>query len=335
MKIENKDKTTKYLEAIIEIVNIAIPNKIRAFYLTGSYAENYSINTSDLDGLILLKKSSTKEDIQKAAKILDNLSQISNKDLDISILNETKITNPKSPHDTIDSLIVLQNSKLIYGKDIKFKIPEIDFEAYFETRINEPLYFIKRVRKVKFLKYPLKYPNLKDFYLGYCNRKLLVQGEEVLSSKELVVNVGWIATALIVLKSGEMVVRKNDCLPKYKKYIGDEWVEFLESIFLICRNKWKYLLPEKIEDKNKLRDLCLKALDFENKFLETYKDFLIKKLDESRLEKLFVIDILSKNLHYNDDILIKKLINLKKSGDKQLKEKLKELFLKYKIKTPG
>jgi hypothetical protein len=144
---------------------------------------------------------------------------------------------------------------------------------------------------------------------------------------------GWIATALIALKSGEMVIKKDDCLKKYKEFVGDEWVGFLEDIFLVCRNEWNYLLPEKLKDRNKLRNICLKALDFENRFLEIYKDFLIKKLDEENPEKLFVINVLLKNIYYNDDILIKKLLKLNDSEDEQIRQKLNELVIKYKIKN--
>jgi hypothetical protein len=210
MKINYKNN--KELDSIIKIINTSIPNKIRAFYMTGSYAGNYMVNTSDFDGIIILKKSSSKNDIQKVEKILELLSNISNKALDISVLNESNLIIPKTPHDSINSLIIQKNSELIYGKDIKSNIPQIDFKPYFIARTNEPIYFIKRVRKTKFLKYPVNYPNSKDFYLGYCNRKLMSKEELVLSSKELVVNMGWIATALIALKSGEMVIKKDDCL---------------------------------------------------------------------------------------------------------------------------
>lgn len=55
-KMKINYKNNKELDSIIKIINTSIPNKIRAFYMTGSYAGNYMVNTSDFDGIIILKK---------------------------------------------------------------------------------------------------------------------------------------------------------------------------------------------------------------------------------------------------------------------------------------
>lgn len=252
---------------IKEVFKTIFEDKFLSLYLIGSYAENYAINTSDIDGFIILKSATDKE-IKKAYKLMEFFWENSLFDLDISIISEENILNPLSNIDKTDSFLIKNNSLLFYGKDIKQNIQDINLDDYLAISIKRPIHFISRVRKLKNINYPVDYPNKNDTFLGYCNRKILINGKKTKSTKELVVNVGWIATALIALKAEKMVLNKNDCLAKYKEYVNDEWVSFIEEIFSFCRNNYEYKIPKNKKDKLKLIELCKKALEFENYFLK-------------------------------------------------------------------
>lgn len=298
MKIKLPTEINKTIKEIIDTFELLMPNKMISFYIIGSYAENYYTKNSDIDALLILKDNLSKKELNKAENILDNLSEESLTDLDISVISENELYHPKTLNQKIDALLVKKNSYLFYGKEIKEKIPEIDIDSYINMAVNRPIHFIARVRDNKYLTYPIDYPNKEVFHFGYCNRKILINGKNTPSTKELVVNVGWMATALIALKAKEVVVRKNDCLDKYKLFVNDEWVDFLEDVFAICRDKWEYRIPQKNNDKNKLISICKKTLQFENYFLEEYKNFIISQLKKKDHNNHVITEILSKKIHY-------------------------------------
>ncbi|MFN8670954.1 MAG: hypothetical protein U0457_02595 [Candidatus Sericytochromatia bacterium] len=252
---------------IKEVFNTIFEEKFLSFYLIGSYAENYAINSSDIDGFIILTSVTDKE-IKNAYKLMEFFWENSLFDLDISIIQDINILTPLNNTEKMDAFLIKNNSYLFFGKDIKNNIPEINLKDYLDISIKRPIHFISRVRKIKNPSYPIDYPNKKDPYFGYCNRKILINGKKTKSTKELLVNVGWIATALIALKAEKMVLNKNDCLAKYKEYVNDEWFSFIEEIFSFCRNNYEYKIPKNKKDKLKLIELCKKALEFENYFLK-------------------------------------------------------------------
>ena len=119
-------KTDKNVETISGIFNLFFGNKLRAFYLAGSFAENYQINTSDIDGYFILKNTTSKKEINKGEKLIDYLNEISTIDLDLCVVNESRIFEPKTSGDKISCLSLKENSYLVYGEDIRAGISDID-----------------------------------------------------------------------------------------------------------------------------------------------------------------------------------------------------------------
>ncbi len=82
----------------------------------------------------------------------------------------------------------------------------------------------------------------------------------------------------------QYAVRKRACVQLYHQYINDEWSSFLEDLTAFCQQKWHYLLPETEVDRQHLRSLCERALDFEEHFLTHYKLYLLAQLQSEEQE---------------------------------------------------
>lgn len=98
------------------------------------------------------------------------------------------------------------------------------------------------------------------------------------STKLLVASVGWTATAIVALRSGLYVPDKAACVELYRKHVADRWTGFVAQVHELCRNRWHYRIPSEDADRQTLRALCNRALDFQNHFLTLYRQYQLGEL---------------------------------------------------------
>jgi hypothetical protein len=126
---------------------------------------------------------------------------------------------------------------------------------------------------------PLTYPDPQAEFFGYDHRQTrLADGSEESGTRDLIRATGWAATALIAWRAGRYVARKSECHHLYQQFIGDEWSPLLTAIYENCRQRWSYRIPTEPADRQVLRRLCARALDFENAFLATYRVYVLNEL---------------------------------------------------------
>jgi len=264
----------RILQGSIGIFEAVFPERVRAYYVEGSYADKSGLLTSDVDVTIVFKNGFRDEmEQQKAARLAKECTLLSAIELDLDITCEAALRVGMSP-------TLKQASQLIYGEDIRDTFPLVSIDEWMRDRMHSSYWRIGNLfSRSGPLLYPLDYPDpLGEFY-GYTARKVkLLDGSEVNSTKNLIRLVGWIATAIIALKCGKYVARKSDCARFYRECIGDEWTSLVEDVYEKCRNSWLYLIPEREEDRNLLKDICHHTLSFENHFLTIYKPFLLSEL---------------------------------------------------------
>lgn len=53
----------------------------------------------------------------------------------------------------------------------------------------------------------------------------------------------------------------------------------------LCRNRWRYQVPPGDGDRQTLRDLCRRALDFQNHFLRLYRQYQLAELESGDEER--------------------------------------------------
>lgn len=271
---------------IIDWVEQHFPDRIRGYYLVGSYAVGEAVATSDIDMVVVFKGSFESEDKQLFAQVLFQCKEMSPLDIDLTPVGEAQLFH-------VGGVKFQTASLLMYGEDIRAAVPKKPIEDHIRDSMHTPYHLFARVRgNPPMLNFPLDYPDPSGEFYGYDSRLMrTADGASHPGIKELVLIVLCSAEALIWLKAGKYVGngRKSDCGTQYRIWINDEWTAFIEAIDEYCRKRWAYLVPQDTAQRQLLRSLCDRALAFENHFLAQYKEYVLAHLPQ---EKPFV------QLHY-------------------------------------
>jgi hypothetical protein len=97
------------------------------------------------------------------------------------------------------------------------------------------------------LTFPLSYPDPDGEFFGY-DQWGLFYGDPYgygPGIRTLVNAVTMNATAIVALKAGQQVGKKSLSVGAYRRYVGDEWSDFLEQVYTTCKAQWQYQLPER------------------------------------------------------------------------------------------
>lgn len=262
------------LQGLVEIFEQAFPNRIRGYYLEGSYANRTALTTSDIDLIILFKDSFIDKAEQERAKQMSRDYDAATKlELDIDFLDEKEVVAGVPPS-------LKLGSRVLFGEPIADSLPLVSVAQWGRERMHAAYWLMMKVfSRPERVTYPLDYPQPKAEFYGYTQRKIvLADGREVYSTRDLIRVMGWAATALVAWSGNQIVTSKKECHILYRKYINDEWAWFVEALYKQCRVEWLYLIPEQPSERHKLKHLCQQAIGFENHFLRCYKQFLLSEL---------------------------------------------------------
>ncbi len=265
-----------------------LPGCISGYYILGSYADFTNIGSSDLDMHLVLHPCQP-EALQRAHKLAQTWVANSPVELDIEIEEEVRLLQGVPPNFKYGSI-------LFYGQDIRDKLPLIPLPVWTRDRMHSSYWrTVHLFTRPTSICLPLNYPDSQVEFFGYTARLLrLPDGREVPCTRDLIRLVGWSATAILAWKAGKYVARKKDCHRLYQESFTDEWGQFLQDVYEKCRGRWNYLIPQNITERQELRALCARTLDFENHFLQMYKLFLLEELlsidPEARHQALWVLE---------------------------------------------
>jgi hypothetical protein len=319
------DRADTILRGAVSLWEGVFPERIRGYYLSGSYANATAAPTSDLDLTILFKdryrdqaESDRAQQLCAAIEALHPAIFV-----DMGYLSEQSLRQA----DRISVALQLKmSSSLIYGEDIRDQITAIPDARYVRDAMHIP-YFSSRYGRSQLhvLRFPLDYPNPKGRFYGYDGWSLASSGDaEQASIKMLVVIVGRIATAIVALHSGAYVGTKRDSVALYRKHIHDEWMDLVEQVYDACKVRWQYRVPTKPSDQEQLRALCQRALDFENHFFALYRSYLLDELNSSEREgQLRALERLGQII-YPDEAINNALALLREGADAELSKAIEQ-----------
>jgi hypothetical protein len=267
---------------IITLLEFQFPNRICGYYFAGSCADGAITPLSDIDLNILFKDRQTATEQQHFAILQAALKRVSSRNLDLSCVNEATVLQADrlsfQPDwgPVFDAITLKCASVPVYGTDIRSAIPFVPRDTYTRTFMHFPYLVLAGQRKhPPHLPYPLDYPDPADEFFGYTGRLLRApDGTPTPSTKRLVHASGYIATALVAIRTDSFVADKRSAVVEYRARIDDMWAEHLEAVQYYCRVQWGYGVPETPADRAILRQLCRRQLEFENHFLAIYKDYL-------------------------------------------------------------
>ena len=311
------------LHGIVGLFEMTFPNRIRGYYLCGSYIDGSAVPLlSDLDVCIVFKGELSDSEREQFQQMLSHLRLIRPMLLALESYSEASLFRH-------GAVVLKHASRLIYGEDIRPKIPEQPVAEFVREVIQEFYFFVtwKRPHQ-KVLTFPLSYPDAAGEFYGYDHTKQSPFAlTDIHTTQSWAALVCLITTGLICLKSGAVVWEKRRCALAYKTYINDTWTEFIKAVCWVCFDKWKYRIPDDSAGKQQIRELCEKTLAFENHFLTIVKDWLLselKALDDTHKQQ--AVQKLGK-ITYPDKNVLAALQNLENHDNPELQKDVEVVVL--------
>ena len=242
-----------------------------ACYLTGSYAERYAVTkVSDIDITVVSESPLDEIQRQNLESLIQNVDHTHGVNLDVSpVVVAGELYQGQSTFLGIAFREAVISAKLaghlIWGRDVFARIPMPSKDEYVDATRKIPFEFPNRIRGYSNSPFPLGFPNEHDQYFGYLGKH--VDGNA--STKPLISLMTWIGTGTVALISGTPVGNKKQCVDALKEIDLGKGVE-LARLFDLCRREWKYRLPASPNDQQDLRDICARALVWENEYHDKF-----------------------------------------------------------------
>jgi predicted nucleotidyltransferase len=269
----------RIVAALTGAFEAAFPGRVRGYYLRGSYATGTAVPGSDLDLFVVFKdRFQEPDEAERADRLRDDCAHASPVLLEAIVVSERRLREPSALALALNLKLA---TRLVHGDDIRPALPEFDATAYVRAVVHAPYhsYAYPVQRRGAPLTYPLAHIDPSDEFYGYGQWSVPgPDGTPVPSTKLLVGSVCWTATALVALRTGRYVADKRASVELYRDQIGDEWTDLVVRVHQVCRDRWQYRLPDAEPDRGVLRELCDRALDFQNHFLRAYRCYLLGEL---------------------------------------------------------
>ena len=318
------DPIDRILRGLIGLIEASFPDRVRGYYLDGSYANGSAVATSDIDLRVVFKDAIEAQEKHYAMYLLECFWMIIARPVDLVFDSEAALMQ-------IGADRFQRGTVLLYGDDSRDTVPLKPLESYVRDTVHFPFHMFVRVRgNPEYLRYPLSYPDAEGEFYGYDRRQMrLLDGTIVHCTKDLVLSAVCTATARIALEAGQYVVSKRDCVPFYRRWIDDEWTDHIAAIYETCRNQWAYLLPQDNAQRQHLRALCERQLAFENDFLVRYRGYLLQELQHpDDAIKHHAVARLAR-LRYDDPTIIASIESISNSDNLELRDETAKTLALY------
>lgn len=310
----------RILQGVIGVFEQAFPERIRGYYLRGSQRNDSGVLNSDLDLYVIFKEDFRDEiEMRQAIQLCESCALISPMLLEIAPGGEVHLGRVELAGLTLNFKL---STQFLYGEDIRDKIAAPSSDVWMRWAMHNQLSsFVEERPNLDVLVFPLDYPDPKAEFYGYDRQTLpCSEGGEQRSTKWLVAINCWLATALVALRTGRYVGSKQEAVEMYKAHIGDEWTDFVEQVYG-CRNQWHYLIPSGGADRQTLKHLCQRALEFGNHFLNIYQDFLLNELHHNQSDaQLLALRSLKRIVYPKNQEIADALNRLQKSSDEKIRD---------------
>jgi predicted nucleotidyltransferase len=263
------------LRGLVGAFEAALPGRLRACYVVGSYADGTATLGSDLDVYVVIREDFRDGDEERrAAEVLRGVRAASPVALDVIVKGERVSI-------AFGEVDLKLRSLVVYGEDVRDRIPLLPMEVGARGAMHFQVPFLARTRgNPPTLSFPMGAPDPDGAFLGYDRRVARgAEGVERATTKDMVRAVLGAASALVAWRAGEYVPHKGAAAGMYRALVSDDaWAELLEEVDCRCRIEWGYLMPEGTAERRRLRELCEGVLRFENEFLATYREMLLANL---------------------------------------------------------
>ncbi|MEM7539465.1 MAG: nucleotidyltransferase domain-containing protein [Chloroflexota bacterium] len=261
--VPQSEKPAVIIQAMSDMFTTLFPDRIRAIYLIGSQTDQSAASMSDIDGGIIFKDAFSDETEQSLAEsMLAYCRRLSPIRLDFMVLAED---HPKLY--TTPDIRLKQGSRLIYGEDIRDKLPTPTLDVYKVDMQDWATNFLTNLHELETLPITFTYPQPDDEFYGYTIKRAhyWYPAEVTAGTKELVATICWCATALLAMEHDVMVSTRAECIAMSQQHLGPKRGAFVAEAYELCKREWDYQVPTGEGERWKLREICDEALEFFNR----------------------------------------------------------------------
>ena len=260
------------LQGTIGVLETCFPDRVRGYYLVGSYANGSAVATSDLDLVVVFKHAFEGDEPARCRHLAYSCSLISPVRIDVAPRCETELFQT-------GSVSLKLASQLLYGDDIRAFVPLEPLEEYLPQVLSGFFFYTAMLRGTQArLVYPVDYPEANAAFYGYERWGLYLADQVAVGLRTLVNSTTLAATFLVGLYTARHVGSKRDAVEMYKVTVADAWADLLEDVYVKCKQRWSYRIPDTPAEQADLRGLCQRSLEFENYALEQCRGYILKVL---------------------------------------------------------
>lgn len=293
----------RILRGIVGVLELSFPDRIRGYYLTGSYHDGSAVSTSDLDLFVLFKDDLMPEESNRTKALCDECSFLSPIRLDVYPNGEKHLS-------WFAGVLVKDASLFLYGEDTRLQMVRTPLDQFVQGAAYGCCYLLSTLYQTNTLVYPLGYPDPDDPFYGYYAEELVLPtGETHPIGKQFITNaICSPATGIVALKARQYIATKHACSVAYRAYIGDEFTPLVETAYEQGKLAWHYKIPVAPSDRDQLRGLCAQTPSLANRFLLTLKPYLLAELQHADQERQgAALHILERVIYPADDDVIRAL----------------------------
>ncbi|MEM8534752.1 MAG: nucleotidyltransferase domain-containing protein [Chloroflexota bacterium] len=227
---------------LVDLMDLVFPDRVRGYYLEGSYVDGSANTLSDLDIVVVFKHALSEAESQTFKRLLGACKQISSCALDIAVLGEDALFAVDTADFRDDALLVLTATTLkfasqpVHGDDVRAHIPQVPLDTYTRVLMHFPALVMAGPRgHPQILPFPIESPDPTDQFLGYTGRRLRGRDGRVYpSTKRIVHSTAFIASALLAYHVGQYSPTKRQAMTSYEQHFDDKWAPFLREVHEHC-----------------------------------------------------------------------------------------------------
>ena len=267
-------QVNEILRGVLGVYEMMFPERIRGYYLIGSYLETTAVGLSDIDLYAIFKGDFVGDEQEQCRQLRHYCSQISPLRVDLvprseHQLQQTGVTNLKLA------------SALLYGEDVRDTIPLEPLDVYLPQVLSACSYEWRVFYgSPPNLSHPFQHPDPAGEFLGYERYGFESPAGYQQGVRTLVNWVMMAANGLLVMQAGQRSRSKGHAVAQYRTHIGDEWSNFLAAVYKWCKLEWGYAVPTTAVARQQLRDLCQQNLAFANHFWTVVRPYLTQRARE-------------------------------------------------------
>jgi hypothetical protein len=262
------------LAATIALIEAVFPDRMRAYYLLGSYADYTAVPDSDVDLFVVSRAPLRPEQHRLYHHVACQCSILAGLRFDTGVVDENDLGGRP----------VLATARLLlYGEDVSALIPPLQLTAVARKAVSSALYVLSELQgRPAPLVLPLTYPDPHGEFYGYERQGMPVpEGWEGPGTKKLVNAVSMAAGALVTITTGQPVTCRRECVPLYRTLLHDQWTDFVTEVCALRSPQQGYALPTEATARQRLRHLCAQIPAFGAHFLLQVRAYLLRQLDSA------------------------------------------------------